>query len=96
MEFPAGGEADIVVPKSKEKKNSHKSRKGDKDIKPRSSSPSEKAREPKELSQTQPPAPAQVTPSPGSVNQAKPKRRLLVSVISQLPVLTDVQWNRTV
>ena len=52
VEFPAEGEADIVVPKSKEKKKSHKSRKEDKDIKPRSSSPSaEKNREPKELSQ---------------------------------------------
>ena len=74
VEFPAEGEADIVVPKAKEKKKSRKIRKEDKTIKPRSSSPSaEKIREPKELSQSCPPAPAQATPGPGSVKQAKPK-----------------------
>ena len=68
VEFPAEGEADVVVPKSKEKKKCRKSRKEDKDIKSRSSSPSaEKIRETKELSQIQPPAPAQATRGPGSV-----------------------------
>ena len=101
VDFPAEGEADTVVTKSKDKKKSRKSRKEDKDIKPRSYSPStEKAREPKEHShtpaQTNPPAPAQATPGPWSVKQAKPKHTPVHTQASAYPPTQDLSTGQEV
>ena len=96
MKFPAEGEANTVVSKTKDKKKSHKSRKEDKDSKPSSYSPSaEKTREPRDKehshipTQINPPAPAQATPSPASVKQAKPKHMPVHTQASSYPPTQD-------
>ena len=101
VEFPAEGEADTVVTKSKDKKKSRKSRKEDNDIKPRSSSPSTgNTQEPKEHShtpaQTNPPAPAQAILGLGNVNQAKPKHTPVHTQASAYPPTQDLSTGQEV